>query len=287
MTDINNTDKELYEDGLIKEKQFWTITLNSLSYFVLAHYTVIFSVNLVSILLAKLEGARGILYYYGFKIVNSGKYWSDELIFLVFFVGIGFSFFLGLFFERLYRRRRKHVSHLKLYFLWGYLMSFTYFFGNIIVGTFFYFGFGVIFQTLSIPIIFRIIIGLISIVCLIYLGFYATRGIIISLNNYRSSIAVKDYSWFLKAQLLYPFIFGTWIVFLLKVPHQYEFNLFDSLILLSMVFPIAGSFINIRKQSSIQFKNKTAKIRVFIVPLIVALIVLTIYRLGLISGLHF
>lgn len=270
-----------------KEKQFWIIVVNSLAYFMLAYILVIILTNSFSILLANIEGVSGKLYYYGFDILNKEKYWSKELTFLIFFFGTGFSFALGLLFERAYKRKRRHTSPFKLFYLWSYLLSFTYFFGNIILGTFFYFGTGVLFVEFSLPWVFRIITGVIALAVMAFLGVYSTRGILISLNSYQRLIERHEMSYLLKAQLLFPAIIGNVLILFLKIPKYNYVNMLDALVWAMLFIPIAAVFLNLPSQSSIRFKRKADSIRIFPRPIIFFFIIVMIYRLGLINGLKF
>ncbi len=273
--------------GLSKQKQFWIIVANSLSYFMLAYFTVIILSNLFSILMANIDGVNGILYYYGFDILSPDRIWSKELTFLIFFFGIGFSFALGLFFERIYKKKRRHSKHFKMYYLWGYFLSYTYFFGNIIAGSFFYFGTGVIFEVFHIPILFRILLGVIAMAVLVYLGKYATRGFIISLNSYQTFVERQDYVRLMKAQLLYPFIIGNVLILFLKIPHHKDFFMLDTLVWVTGIIPIISLFFNLSGQSSIRFKKKIPAIRLFQIPIIMFILVMLLYRFGLSGGLKF
>lgn len=270
-----------------KEKKFWIIVANSLVYFMLAYIVVIILTNSFSILLANLEGVNGVLYYYGFDVLNEQMHWSTELTFLIFFFGTGFSLVLGLIFERLYKKVRKHTRHYKLFYLWGYMLSFTYFFGNIVVGTFFYFGTGVLFEEFSLPMIFRIVTGIVAFGALIYLGIYATRGFIISLNSYQRFIERTEMSWFMKAMVLYPAVLGNVFILFLKLPEYNHVNMLDTLVWVMLFVPVISLFLNLSGQPSIRFKRKTVSIRIFPLPIIVFIVVVLIYRIGLMNGLEF
>lgn len=277
----------LQKNEISKEVQFWTIAINSLAYFMLAFFTVIILTNSFSILLANLEGVEGVLYYYGFNILTFDRSWSKELTFLVFFFGISFSLVLGIIFERAYKKARKHSKHYKMYFLWGYFLSFSYFFGNVLVGSFFYFGMGVIFDIFSIPWVFRIVTGITALAALAFLGIYATRGFIISLNSYQTFVERPEFRWFIKAQLIYPAIIGIVITVFLKVPHHNDFFMLDNLVWFSLVVPILSLYLNLSSQPSIRFTRKLPPIHIFKIPILIFVTVMLIYRIGLIGGLKF
>jgi hypothetical protein len=270
-----------------KEKHFWIIVINSLSYFMLAYITVITLTNFVSILLAKTENVKGILYYYGFNLFDIQQGWSKELTFLVFFFGIGFSAVIALLFEWVYKRLRKYSIHNKLFFLWGFFLGMVYFLGNVLVGAFFYFGTGVVFTDFNIPVLFRILTGIGALILLIYLGVFVTRSFLISLNCYVSDVNKQEYQWYMKAQLLYPFILGTVLILILKIPHHNEFFLLDTLIWLTGIVPVIAVFLKLSGQQSFHFRNKNVKIEVFYGPLTAFIILVLIYRIGLTNGIVF
>jgi hypothetical protein len=270
-----------------KEKHFWIIVINSLSYFMLAYITVITLTNFVSILLAKTENVKGILYYYGFNLFDIQQGWSKELTFLVFFFGIGFSAILGFLFQRVYKKLRRHSKHYKMFFLWGFFLGMVYFLGNVLVGAFFYVGTGVVFEEFDIPVLFRILFGVVALVALIYTGIFATRSFLISLNCYLVDVSKIDYRFYMKAQLLYPFFIGNILIVFLKIPHHFEFYMLDTLIWLTGIVPVIAVFLNLSGQQSFHFRNKNVKIEVFYGPLTAFIILVLIYRIGLTNGIVF
>ncbi len=267
--------------NLTKEKHFWLIVINSLSYFMLAYLAVIFLTNAFSLLLARIEGVGGTLTYFGVDLSNAPAMWSSELTFLIFFFGIGFSALLGLFAERYYKKHRRYSTHYKLLFLWVFYLGFTYFLGNIVVGAFFYFGPGVIFDELNLSFFFRIPIGLLALVALVYLGVYACRSFIISLNCYQKIIERSELAWFLKAQMLYPVIIGNVFIVLLKVPHHNDLYFLDTLIWATSLVPAISMMLTARKQSSIRFKKEPPPIHLLRYPLLAFIILALLYRFGL------
>jgi hypothetical protein len=269
------------------KNSLFIIFINSLAYYLLAYFTIVLLTNLFSILLAKTEGMSSILHYYGFEILNSKSTWSKELIFLVFFIGTGFSFALAILFERIYKKIRRHKYHTKMFFLWGYFLGFTYFFGNVLVGAFFYFGSGVVFEAFSIPVFIRILFGIIILLPLTYVGIYATRGFIISLNSYYPFVDRLNYRKYLSAIVLYPFVAGNIIALAIKIPHHFELNFLDTLIWLTGIIPVSAMFLSYKTHSSIRFKRKTIHEKFFLTPIIVCALAIIIYRIVLSRGITF
>ncbi len=269
------------------KKAYGVIMINSLIYFLLAYFFVIIISNLSSIFFAKLSGFDATLYYYGFLLDKGTENWDNSTILGVFLLGPGITLLTGIIFERLYGKTRKHTTHIKLFYLWGFIISFSYFFGNVIVGAFFNFGIGAAFRALSIPIIIKVLIAVISMSALVLIGKYSTRHILISFNSYFIRINPEQINSLLNAQLLFPFLFGNVIIFLLKIPHQDEFYYLDTFVLLWLgIFIIPIYFIN-KQALSIKFKRKNNRFELQTAPLVLLLILILVFRIGLSFGLNF
>ena len=110
----------------IKDK-YRVVTLNSLIYFLLAYYSVILLTNGFSLLLAKLYGYNGTLYHFGVILDIKEWQWSDNFVFLIFFLGTAFPLLLGIIAAKKYRKIRRRSCNYKMFFFWAYLISFSYF----------------------------------------------------------------------------------------------------------------------------------------------------------------
>jgi len=173
-----------------------------------------------------------------------------------------------------------------LFYLWGFIISFSYFFGNIIVGTFFNFGIGVAFRALSIPFIIRVPIAVISIVALAFIGKYSVRHILISFNSYFIKINPDQLKSLLHAQLLDPFFFGNIIIFLLKIPYHAEFNFLDTLTLFWLGVLIIPVYIANKQTGTVNFKRNNKRFELQAKPLLLLIILILAFRIGLSYGLQ-
>lgn len=257
------------------------IVLNSLVYFLLAYFTVILLSNGFILFLLQLNGTEASLHHYGISLKNAGDFWPDDLKILIFVIGIGFSFLLGIVFERIYKSIRKRPHHIKLFFLWAYLISFTVFFGNIIVGSFFYYGPGVVFEQFGFPNIIKVFIALVAAAAFSLVGIYSNRHILISMSIYRKIIHQRDFYQVITEQIILPFLLGNLLVFLLKYPHQSDFHYLDTVVLFTMFIPMIAVIFSIRQQASIRFKRKSDKISLYILPIILLALVMLVYRFAL------
>jgi hypothetical protein len=272
----------------VKNKRLY-IVINSLVYFLLAYHVVVFSSNLFLIFLAKLVGFDAELFYNGLRLF--GKKWTNDNIILVFFFGNLFSLIMALFFQRLYRLERKYQKGIKLFYLWVYIISISWFLGNIIMGAVFLTGVGAALIAFKVPLFLRIALAFITMFLLLYLGKKAQKHVKVSANLYTTSLSIKNMGYFFKYQVLYPVFIGLIIIVLLKLPNLGEYHYVDLLMLLSIGFFVVGLFFRIQDNQSIVFKshgkNNELEIRYSIasIPMTILFLIIVILRIGLMNGI--
>ena len=269
------------------------IVINSLVYFLIAYYVVVFSFNIFSMILARILGFDVELFYYGYTW--SGKEWTTDYMILVFFVGNLLTLVVAVFFERLYRKQRKYVKKIKIFYLWVYLIAIIWFLGNIIVGAFFNFGIGTAIRAYRIPFFLRLILAMAAMYSLLYLGKKAQKHVRVSANLYFPKLTGKNFRSFLIQQIVLPVIIGVLIIILLKIPYLGLYNYVDVYLLLTVVFFIAGLFYKHKYHGSITFKTrskdgdrlerKSCSLSYF--PMFVMFLVLALVRIGLMNGISF
>ena len=270
------------------------IVVNSLVYFLLAYYLVVFSSNLFIILLAKIIGFDAELSYKGFTL--SGEKWSDNNIILVYFFGNLISLFMAIFFQRLYNIERKYTKRIKIFYLWVYIISLNWFMGEIIIGAIFKTGIRSALVAFHVPSFFRLLLALLGVFGLIYFGIKSQKHVRVSSNLYFTSLSSQKTIPFFIKQMLIPSLLGTIIIILLKLPNLGQYHYVDLyMILLSIYLFIAGLFIRTGSLKSITFKsykpnNNTianSKYNLSYTPLVILFLVLLILRIGLMNGISF
>lgn len=272
---------------VIIQKEQLIITINSLTYFMLAYFSVVTFTNLFSMLFGVANGFDGRLYFYGFVLNPVHGSWSKDMVFQVFMLGTSLTLITGVVFERLYKQRRKFPNIFKLYLFWLYVLSFTWFFGNIIVGGLANFGIGAAFRAFSIPLIIRIVFSLGAAGALLLIGYHSRFHVLISANIYYTYIRISEFRKYLTFQILFPAIIGNLLIFLFKIPHHADFFYLDSLVVLSVFVFIAALYFNPSSLQSINFKPHKKVKKVLVVPLAIMFLVMIILRIGLSSGLTF
>jgi len=239
---------------------FWIIVFNSVVYYLLALFTVIISSNFFALLLGSYNDFSGKLFYYGFQIYPLDGHWGHDDIALIFMFGTMFSLFFAIFFERLYKWRRSSKGNIKLYFLWCYIIAVSWFLGNIIVGSFSDFSVGSVMRILHLPMPVRIMISMVVIALLFFLGRVSRKHVLISSNMYLRSLHSEKNFWVVKAQLLFPALFGIIAFFIFRTPHQADFQFRDTLVHLTIIIFILGVFWGIQQPESMGFKKRKERI---------------------------
>jgi len=262
------------------------ITINSTAYFMLAYIFVITVINFTSMFMAKVfYGLSGTLYHYGFDLDRKDFTWTLEPVVLIFFIGVLLALLVGVLFQIMYQNVRKGSGHVKLFLLWGYLIAYTIFFGDIVFGAFINYMPGAFFNYMNIPMVFRVIIGISGLVTLFVIGQFSAKNILISLNIYLRKASVSQVEPFFYAQLIIPFVLGNIIIFLLKIPYQAKFEYIDTLVLLSMVIIVISVFFKMEKLQSIQFTRHRDSFKIKKIPLVLAIVAIILFRFGLGMGL--
>lgn len=267
------------------------IVINSLVFFLVAYYFVVLSSNLFSIILAKSVGFDVKLFYNGFLL--SGKKWDNDKIILIYFFGNAISLAMAIFFERLYRIQRKYPKERNIFFLWVYIISITWFLGNIIVGVIFNFGIGTGFRAIGLPFFFRLLLAMAAISLLLYLGYKAQKHVRVSANIYFSALTTPKIGYYFTNQILLPVVLGIIIIILLKLPDIGFYHYVDLYILLSIGFFVAGLFFRYSSLNPIFFKMHNpgntnlikSKPKLSFIPIVILILVLAIIRIGLMDGM--
>ena len=261
-------------------RKYLVISVNSLAYFMLAYFFIIFLINIVSMFMAKIfYDVQGTLTANGFDLNKQNFKWSLESVVLIFFIGVLLAMLFGVWFQMIYIKTRKGSGHLKLFFMWSYLIAYTIFFGDMIFGAFFNYMPGAFFNFMGFPIPLRVVIGIGGLVMLFVVGWMSAKNVVISLNIYLRKASISHIRPFVTAQLVAPFVVGNVIIFFLKSPLQAKFEYVDTLVLLTMMVIIAGVIFAIDKQQSVKFTRHHDSYRVRWVPVLISLAAIVAYAL--------
>ena len=172
-----------------------------------------------------------------------------------------------------------------MFFFWAYFISFTYFFGNVIVGVIYYFGIGAVFTYYSVPLIIKIFFGVLAFSALIMLGRHSVRNAILSLNSYFHEVRESDLLKYLNIQILYPALIGNAIIFLVKIPHHAEFSFYDTYIFLCIFIIILTIYAARNYGLPMKFKRSNNSFSLQKTPLIIVILIIILIRVVFVFGI--
>ncbi len=263
------------------------IIANSLTYFLLAYFIVAFSSNLFIILIAKLVGFDAVLSYKGF-ILTEGK-WSNENIILVYFFGNLISLILAVFFLSKYYKIKYLRNKIKILYLWIYIISLSWFFGEIIIGAIFQTGIGAALIAFEVPFFLRLLLALIGIFTLVFFGIKTQLDVMYSANLYYPLLSSKKNVKYFVNQILIPGLLGLLIIILLKLPNLTQYKFVDIYMLLTILFFISGLFFKYNNHKSMYFNSTNKNITrnecsISYLPIIILVMLIFLLRVGLING---
>ena len=284
-----------------QDKKFYRcITLNSTAYFIIAYIFVVFGYNLFSIWMSyTFFGFDGELYFHGFAM--KGASWNRGNIIIIFFFGNMITLLIGVIFDWIYRKQRKFKRSIKVLFLWIYVIAYSWFMGNFIVGALFNFGIGTALRAFRVPFFLRVLLAGIFMVLLLFIGHRAQKGIKVSANLYYKRLAKSAINKFLLHQIVYPAFLGFSVLVIYKIPDIGEYHYFDWMVLGAVILYMLGLFVWQKNRNSIIFKNrgkgendeendyhvKNKSCKAQLIPIVIALAILLSMRIGLNEPLLF
>jgi hypothetical protein len=236
----------------------WCIIINSTVYFVIAYFFVVFSYNLFAIWLATTWfDFHATLLWHGYLLW--GDAWTKDKMMIIFFLGNSIDLLIGFAFERLYKKNQRYKRGIKLFYMWTYIIAYSWFMGNFIVGALINFGIGTALRAFNVPFLVRLIFAFFAIFALVYIGYRGQKGIKLSASLYYRKLPKKEIKLFTINQILIPSILGVIILVIYKIPEINYYYYLDWLILSALVFYIIGVFVLQKNKKSIVFRSHREK----------------------------
>ena len=272
-------------DELKKQIQaaFFFYFLNSTALFILAYLAVhiIYQINVL--IAASLWGLDATWYYYDLAFNDFSPLWTRNNILLITFSGPFTALVIGLLFYYYFGRKKSYSLYVRLFIVWVALHGLNQFFGAFASGVAFDEGFGYVPIWLYWPVGIRIFASILMIFTLGLFGYHATSKFLNTSNSiYR--IRNENRQYFLLNQAIFPAFFGSLIIFLMKLPKIYPYEIGMLILAATATLPI---LFNLNARPSVRIakepKNKTS-VRWDLI--ILAFILLIGFRLLLANGVH-
>jgi len=154
-----------------KTKSLYLI-INSFCAYLTMSISLIYGYYFFQMAVAKFFHIQSILYFDRIVFISLNTMWSPKIVLISYSAPVVFSFFASIFFFYAYVALRRQPYLIRLYCLWGHIISIGLFFSSFIHGAFAYKGFAVIFKWFNIAEQWNYVLAVIGIIGLCVMGLY-------------------------------------------------------------------------------------------------------------------
>jgi hypothetical protein len=254
-----------------------SIAANSLAYYLLSYFFVFIVHQAFTILAARLFRFNIELNYTNVKFLVSRYEWYFDSVKIIYSAGPLACMMLSLFMIVVAFRYREYSGKLKLFFLWGFVHSLSMLLGSAYAGALLGEGFGHVLIWMFLPDTGKLIVTLVSLFLLAAAGFAITRLFLLSGNSYYNHLKTDGIASFLMFQLVIPFIAGTILIILLRLPVDF----YEILRIVTPVMIVLPVWLNSQGSTDLFYDETPREIKISGNLMIAALIIIGLYRLAL------
>jgi hypothetical protein len=287
--DINKSE----DSKIIRFQKYFTYSFNSAIIFIIAYIAAYLIYQFTVIITASFYNIDAVLFYYEvmFPIGDASPRWNAFNIIMITLSGPVVSLALGVVWYKLVLKKRDLSPMVKLFFVWLTFHSFNMFFGAFVAGVITNQGFGYVANWMFMGIVLKILFSMLALGALAYIGYRAT-GQFLATSNSVNRINKHNKDYFILAQGVIPWLVGSGILVLLKIPdkppqHQ-NIIVYDLIIVGSFVFMVLATLIKRDAKPAVAVNSKRRdKTKLGWLYMLVAIGLIAFYRIALEPGLHF
>ena len=237
---------------MLSRKNFWIIATNSTTAFVLS-YLFVFYMNQFSLVLTAGMYHYPITIDYASYFFHIEPYqWTHDAVYLIFTSPYVLIFFTGLLALFAFYHILADAFPIKIFFLWLALHAANFFFGGLLAGNVFIEGIGHVFNWMYLQDTARLIISMTGFFGLLLTALLSARLFSLSSNAYFEKYNERMMPFFITAQMIVPYFFGSVIVYLYFLPKN-MFHERYGWIVLGIILLI--SFLKVRYSEDLLFED--------------------------------
>ncbi|MCD4745393.1 MAG: hypothetical protein K8R58_03755 [Bacteroidales bacterium] len=259
-------------------------SINSFFLFIISYILVYMIYQFTVLISASFFGLDSILFYYDLAFNDFSPLWTRLNIIFITLSGPFISLVIGILFYNVFTKIKKITGLYKLFFLWISFHGFNFFLGAFVSGVSFDEGLGYVANWLYMNVFVKIFFSLIFLFILSVIGYYSTKKFLETSNSiYRIK---REYRMnFLLNVAVIPWLAGSLFMLFVKIPNNPNY---ETGMLFTMFFLVIPVLFNMKAKAKLNLpKGKRKKTQINWVYLIVFLILISAYRIGLNTGLHF
>lgn len=204
--------------SVLTRENFWIITINSLSSFVLAYLFIFYTNQLSFVLTAGMFDYSLTVDYASYFFHIEPYQWTHDAVFLIFSSGYILTFIFGLFSLLAFFNLIGEAIPVKVFFFWMVLHSSNFVFGGLLLGNLLTEGIGHVFNWMYLLDTPRMIISIIGFFGLLITALFSARMVAVSSDAYFTKFNDKIAPFFITAQVIVPYLIGSVIIYLYFYP---------------------------------------------------------------------
>ncbi len=155
-----------------KDYHWYWLIINSLCAFLTMFIGLFFTYYLVQMTVARVFEIQSTLYFDNILFISHAELWFPKLIVLSYTAPVFFSFFSAIFFYYLLTLLKRTPYLLRLYCLWGHIISAALFFCSFIHGAFAYKSFAIILLWYKMPNQLNYVLAIFGVIGLCIMGLF-------------------------------------------------------------------------------------------------------------------
>lgn len=265
-------------DLKLTKTNFWIIATNSTASYVLAFLFIFYLNHFVKIIIA---GSYG--YDLGFDWYTIIYYikpyeWTHDSVKLIYSSGPILIFIVGLISLIAFWSLVEEPARIKIFFMWLTLHAFNFFFGGLLIGNLFKQGVGHVFNWMYLTDTTKMIVALLGFLGLLGTAYFMAKPAAITANSYFNKLDERNFPYFITAQLVVPFVFGTLIYLSFFLPQIIFQEAYSWISLALILIFIVG---RVSRMDTVYFDEETRSIKFSIVIILTTVIVFVALRVML------
>ena len=215
-----------------------TIVLNSLACFVMAYLIIQLAGQALTYVFAFNFDYTSTIRYYGVVYFMTPRDWTPDAVLTLQSIQPFTGLILGLLSLIAYLKVQHFEGVLKMLFLWMFVCGMIAFFGALAVGTIFTKGFGHVIVYLYFMDTAKLIFSMLALGVLLLSGTFSRPLFLNSANTYFMEVNQYNVKPFVRLQVIYPYMAGTILLLLFKLPGLTYYEGFMFITFLVFLLPL-------------------------------------------------
>jgi hypothetical protein len=269
--------------SFLRSGEYLIILINSTALFLLAYF-LIYLVTQFSVMIAAITfNIDTVLYYYEIDFLIRGSEWVPDAVKVVYTTGPFVSLILGILAIIVYVKLEEETWVSRLFILWLFCHAFIHFFGELLMGNLLGQGFGYVVMYLIFQDTPKMVLTLVDFMIILFSGLALGRIFLFTGNIYLNQLDKSNRMPFVYSQFLLPFLIGTGIILLIKLPEITSLEICVDFSMLILLLPV---IFRARTSHDLFFEEDKKIIKPFWILLIATIIVSVLFRIILGTGIR-